>query len=267
MLESAELQRLPSVERPPNPVLDLSVGDLYRSQWAGIRSDHLQYYSATGLTQLGLGLAVGAAVANTALDEHFVRHEYVENIMFAPGDELREFMHEPKIFGDASYTLPLYALAAMSEPLTENLPMGPATAEWGQRSFRTLLVGGPPVLALQVLTGGSRPGETAHESAWRPLEDSNGVSGHGFVGAVPFLSLAEMSQNPLAKGVWYTTSTLPALSRVNDDDHYFSQAALGWYLAFLAARAVDRTQDGQQPSHLMIYPIGDGLGIGWQLTK
>ena len=122
------------------------------------------------------------------------------------------------------------------------------------------------MLALQVLTGGGRPSESPESSQWQPLHDNNGVSGHSFMGAIPFLSAAKMTDNIWVKGTLYAVSTLPGLSRVNDDDHYFSQAFLGWYLALLAESAVDRTDQRQENHHLFVYPQEGGFGVGVEYT-
>ncbi|MEZ6069860.1 MAG: hypothetical protein R3C10_06170 [Pirellulales bacterium] len=93
------------------------------------------------------------------------------------------------------------------------------------------------MLALQAVTGASRPGESTSESHWKPFDDNNGVSGHAFMGAIPFMSAAKMTDNIWFKGALYAASALPAMSRVSDDDHYFSQAFLGWWMAYMAASA------------------------------
>lgn len=84
------------------------------------------------------------------------------------------------------------------------------------------------------------------------------------MGAIPFLSIAKMSDNPWVKGSFYITSALPALSRINDDAHFASQAFLGWWLAVLASEAVDQTNDGVNTGWRIV-PLtpehGDGLAI------
>ena len=155
--------------------------------------------------------------------------------------------------------IPVFALTAVSEPILGDAMYGRTVADWGQRSLRSLLVGGPPMLALQVLTGGSRPGESDAQSKWKPLEDDNGVSGHSFMGAIPFLSAAKMANNAWLKAGFYAASTLPALS-INDDDHYPSQAFLGWWLAYLAASAVNRSQLSNPDSRILVLPQPGGVG-------
>ena len=62
------------------------------------------------------------------------------------------------------------------------------------------------------------------------------------------------------------SSALPAMSRVSDDDHYFSQAFLGWWMAYMAASAVDRSHHPDPHRHVMVYPQGDGVGVGVEYT-
>jgi hypothetical protein len=51
-----------------------------------------------------------------------------------------------------------------------------------------------------------------------------------------------MTENPWAKGGLYFLSVLPAWARLDEDCHYLSQAALGWWMAYLACRAVNQTE-------------------------
>ena len=50
-----------------------------------------------------------------------------------------------------------------------------------------------------------------------------------------------MSSNRLEKAAFYLLSTASALSRINKEDHYPSQAVLGWYMGYLACDAVMKT--------------------------
>ena len=248
------------------PDADLTYRELFREQWLGIRSDYAEFYSFRGLVELAAGFGVGAAMANTGFDENFLRDTYAENIVLAPSGEIYEQLHEPRFFGQGQYTIPIFAAAALAEPWIEDLPLGSVTAEWGQRSLRTILVGGPPLLLGQLLTGGSRPGESSAESDWQPFHDNNGVSGHSFMGAIPFLSAAKMTDNLWLKGGLYVASTLPGVSRVNDEAHYLSQAFLGWWLAYLAASAVDRTHNPDASYRIFVYPQADGMTVGFTYT-
>ena len=83
--------------------------------------------------------------------------------------------------------------------------------------------------------------------------------------SVPFLAAGKMSHNPWAKAAWYGVSVLPALSRVNDDRHYFSQVFLGWYIAWLATNAVDDSI--QRPRNFRVAPTWSPSGPGLMLEK
>jgi hypothetical protein len=103
---------------------------------------------------------------------------------------------------------------------------------WGQAGLVALLVGFVHVLAWQKILGASRPTEA--DSRWHFLQDNNAVSGHSFVGALPFLVAAAMVKNRALQALLYLLSFACFFSRINNDDHYLSQTVLGWWLAFLA---------------------------------
>ena len=158
---------------------------LLTRQLRGIAIDHQQFYQFDTMACLAGGIAAGALMANTGFDEQFVRDSYLDSIVLAPSDELYEVLHEPKFLGDGYYTIPVFAAFALAEPMIGTWPMGSEATAWGQRSLRSILVGGPPLLVLQWATGEHRPTETDESSEWRPFHDNNGVSGHSFMGAIP----------------------------------------------------------------------------------
>jgi hypothetical protein len=224
-----------------------------------VRSDYQHFYSSKRMHQLGIGLLLAGVAANSEFDESLT-----DVILDAMGTNLTEDLAELRCLGDGDYVIPILASAALVSPFIDELPGGQRIGEWGQRGARILLVGGPVSLFLQRLTGASRPGENDHDSDWRPFQDNNGLSGHGFVGAVPFLAAAEMTDNRLYKSAFYLGSTLPALSRIADRGHYASQAFLGWYVAFLASKAVNETQWSQRGIEVIPFAneSGSGLMIG-----
>jgi hypothetical protein len=71
-----------------------------------------------------------------------------------------------------------------------------------------------------------------------------------------------MSENPYVEEIWYGLSTLTGLSRINDNAHYFSQAALGWYLAYLSCEVVSKV-DSMSVGHtqLGMAPLPGGMEI------
>jgi hypothetical protein len=119
------------------------------------------------------------------------------------------------------------------------------------------------MLALMVGLGAERPDR--NDSHWQPFHDVHGVSGHTFIGAIPFLTAAEMTdkvylQIPLVLG-----SLAEGWSRLDRDKHYFSQAALGWWLALLATRSVNATQNDRRPVSIAPTWLEDGPGVVLQV--
>jgi hypothetical protein len=224
--------------------------------------DQTNFYSSETLVPLGIGLAVGGVLANSNSDTTIQDH-LRSSILRADSDEWFEVLHANKEWGNGIYTLPLMAGAWVGGELFPDSPHWQTFGEWGERSLRTFAVGAPPMYLAQYLTGGSRPGETDHKSHWRPFNDNNGVSGHSFMSSLLFINAAKMTDRPAQKFGWYALSTLGPLSRLNDDAHYPSQTALGWWFAYLAASAVDNTQRSDRKFQMFVYPSGDGFGIQW----
>ena len=194
-------------------------------------NDYKSFYSGKRLTRMGFGFAAGALLANTNVD-HKIQDWFQDDIRSNSTDDVSDVFKE---FGERKYLLPITVLTAGIKYLEIDSPIG----NWGTYSLRAYLTGTPALLATQWTTGGSRPGETDHKSHWRPFKDDNGVSGHSFVGAVPFLTIAKMSDdNKFLKYAALAASTATAWSRINDNAHYFSQAALGWYLAWESVSSV-----------------------------
>jgi membrane-associated phospholipid phosphatase len=165
-----------------------------------------------------------------------------------------------KPFGNGLITIPIYIGAALLGHMGDDTGFRGTLGEWGSDSFRALVVGAPPVLFFQYALGSSRP--TDGDSDWRFFEGHASVSGHAFVGAVPFLTAAHLAKSPYAKGALYFGSTLCGLSRINDDAHYFSQAALGWWIAYLAASSVARTDREREERRLSVTPVPLPGGAG-----
>lgn len=239
---------------------DLDVDRL--TLWSKIKLDHANYYSKESLTWLAGGFGVGAIIANTSLDGGIQNH-FQSSVLSASSDEWLHGLHAQKELGNGRYTLPAYAAAWVAGKLFERVPMAGIAGEWGERSIRATLVGTPPMLAMQYITGASRPGETSSNGMWKPFQDNNGVSGHSFMGAIPFLAAAKMTDKPLLKLAFYAGSTLAPLSRVNDNRHYPSQVFLGWWMAWIATNAVDATQHADRNWSVfpMSWPGATGVGV------
>ena len=217
-------------------------------------NDYKSFYAGERLIRMSLGFGLSALSANTNIDSE-IQNWYQEDIRNSSTDN---FSKTAKLFGEGKYLIPLSLLSASIKYFDSESPVG----NWGVYSVRAYLVGSPAMLLMQRVTGGSRPGETNHDSNWRPFNDANGVSGHAFMGAVPFLTLAKMNrENKFLKYIAYAASTAAAWSRVNDNAHYLSQAALGWYMAF---ESVDSVFDAdERDKKVVVHPMAfqDGYGI------
>lgn len=234
----------------------LSIGE-------AIWEDHKNFYSGQSLGRMAGGFAIGALIANSSMDDGIQRH-FQSSVRSANSDEWFESLHASKELGNGTYTLPVFGLAwALGRGFSDSESMS-RVGDWGERSIRGFVVGAPAVIVLQQLTGGSRPDETTHQSKWQPLADNNGVSGHAFMGALPFITAAKLSERPQQKAVFYLLSTVAPLSRVNDNAHYPSQVLLGWWMAYLAASAVDSTQSSSSQWSVSPYSSGDSHGLSFE---
>ena len=221
-----------------------------RCKWKDeFATDYKNFYSWNSLSKLALGIGYAGFYANTSFDQE-IQNCYNDYIKSNATDNISKVF---KPFGDGLITVPVYLMAILIGELEKDTPIGSTIGDWGQRCSRAILVGAPPVLLLQVVLGASRP-EEGKGSHWHPFKDNNGVSGHSFMGSVPFLTAAKMTDNPFLKYPLYVGSTLTGLSRINDNKHYFSQAVLGWWIAFLAMNSVDGNK-------VVFAPSTDGIGI------
>lgn len=227
-----------------------------------VRQDYEDLYlSPSHLIHLGAAFGAGAIMANTNIDRE-TQDWYQDHLRNQATNRVSDVA---KVFGQGQYLIPVSVAAAL---LGDRLsPEGTSPlGTWGERTTRAYLTGGSALLATQWLTGGSRPDEGS--SHWRPFHDDNGVSGHAFIGAVPFLTAGRMcEEDPLARSLLYAASALPALSRINDNVHYLSQAFLGWFLAWEATGAIAQRERGDR--HVSIAPVlmedayGLALCIRW----
>ena len=217
------------------------------------------YLDRENLTRLGIGVAGAAVFANTGIDR-YIRNKYQDDLRSHETDEATKIFN---ISGTALVlvTVPVYIGTYGAGLLLHNSTM----EEWAQKSLRATVVGGPALLFLATATGGDRP--TEGDSHWKPFQNIHGVSGHAYIGAVPFITAAKMSENPYQKAIFYGLSTFTGLSRINDDKHYFSQVALGWYLAYLSCAVVEKGNDRREGRvHVQLAPVPKGIAITVQKT-
>jgi len=217
--------------------------------------DFKTYFQKDNLYAFGAVFVGAAILANTGLDRTF-RHLWQED--FRSGDTDSFFDLPNRIGRIGYYFAPIYLGVLTLGYMREESYAGNVAYHWGYRGLRTIVLGGVQQLILAPLLGGGRPEEG--DSHWAPFRHSASVSGHAFIGAIPFILTAQMTDPPFFKGVLYVASTLPALARINFDKHYLSQVVLGWSLAFFSANAVYNADvDHYSNLQFSAYPRGDGV--------
>jgi membrane-associated phospholipid phosphatase len=225
--------------------------------------DQLNFYHPTMLAKLGILLGVSAAIANSSADREWM--EYYQDHIRSDGTD--KLSHWVKPFGDGVYTLPVVVGVTILANSFDKLPLSDETAEWGGRTIRGWTVGAAPFIAFSYILGSSRPDQSGHNSRWVPWKDKHGVSGHAFMSAVPFITAAQMTDNPWLKAAFYAGSTVTGWSRWNDHDHYLSQVVMGWGLAYLAASAVRETEEAGHIYSIVPIPAGHGYGFGIEFRR
>jgi hypothetical protein len=219
--------------------------------------DYRNFYLTDNLWHVGIAIGVAAPFANTHADIG-IRDWYQQRVRNGQSRGLDETARVFKWFGDWRYTVPIYLAFSLSGNFCPYSPAIGTVAEFGDRSLRALAVGAPTVGLLQVGLGADRP--LADDSRWHPFRSNKSVSGHAFVGAVPFLTAASMTDSYALKALLIAGSLGPAWSRIHDDDHYLSQALLGWAIAYLSVRSVNQTESWYRivPCE---FPRGVGIGV------
>jgi len=227
--------------------------------------DYCNYWTFRNIGCMALSIAVAAPIANTGADLS-IRNWY-QNHVREPWED--RYAYDVKYLGEYTYMLPAYFAVALGGKALQSLDsltcddgswvgeVGGVTNEWGQRCIRAMAVGTPMVGLLQVGLGSTRPG--LGSSYWNPFNASHGVSGHAYVGSIPFLTAASMTDNYFLKVPLFLGSFLTGWSRIHTDDHYFSQVALGWWMGYLAVRTVNETQEEE---HRIEFLPGSSEGPG-----
>ena len=164
------------------------------------------------------------------------------------------FSNFSKHFGSVRPMMIGYTTSIAIGCFLENSQNGTAIIDIANSTLRAVVIGFPTLIIGQIVTGADRPIDNTC-SYWQPFCNNHGISGHAFVGATPFMTLAHRVENKGLKALLYTFSTFTALSRINDQSHYFSQAFFGWSLALLSCKAVNKTN-----LEITIHPNGGSLG-------
>ena len=230
--------------------------------WDTVVDDYKEFYSLHRLERMGIAFAAGGIIANTHTDAMFQKW-YQTDLRSSTTDDIASVN---KNFGEYKYILPATLAAALVDTMLQNTEYNSTVGRWGKRTLRSFLVGAPLLWLTQNLTGASRPA-ARRGSDWHPFRDSHGVSGHAFVGAVPFMVMAGMADdNIVLKSFFYAASTAAGISRINDNAHYLSQVLLGWYLAWESTNTI-RDRDEREKSYA-VQPmmLKDGYGVNVSMT-
>ncbi|MDH4126272.1 MAG: phosphatase PAP2 family protein [Gammaproteobacteria bacterium] len=224
-----------------------------------IRADFRYHYSARPLTEVAIGFGVSALLANSNADAS-IQEFFQDDLQGETGDDLAEVFTDVGDLAQPMFSVPIYLAARWLGG--RNREVNSATARWGANSLRALLVGTPQLVTLAYVSGGQRPEEG--EPGWDPFDDTNGVSGHAFFGAIPIIAAANLTDRRWLRNTLYVSSTLPALARVYEDKHYFSQVFMGWWLAYVSSRTVEHTNSGSGSALQftpLLFPDGGGLQV------
>jgi len=227
-----------------------------------VTNDYKTFYSKDRLIRMGIVFGAGAIMANTNIDMS-VRNWYQDNVRSARTDSwssspVTDLEFDAKFFGEGKYMVPVALLAASVNSISTDTAIG----NWGANASRAYIVGLPAMWLMQGATGAARPGDRPEGSSWSiPFSHSNGLSGHSFVGAVPFLTIAYMNpDNNYIKYPAYLASAAAGWSRVNDDKHFPSQVVLGWYMAWEAVDTV--FENNSKKKGVVVTPMVDLDGFG-----
>lgn len=209
--------------------------------------DHKAFYSGRGVLLFLPGFALAAGLANSPLDQG-VADFYQRKLRSSWTNSLSKAF---KPFGDRKVALGFVGSLFLFK-VFEKVTGDHFFLRYTKRAFRLLLLGTPPLLFTQLALGGSRPSHDQAHSGWKPFQNSYAVSasGHSFFGAIPFLAGASLVDSLFWKSVLIAFSGLTAFTRINDHQHYLSQALLGWSFAYLSYRALMRSE-----SRFQILPL------------
>lgn len=239
-----------------------------------IVSDYRNLYNGTELLNFGVALGGAAILANTSLDEEF-QDWYQREIGIPKRWKYHRFVEFVKGFGERDFIVPLALTVAIGyryfqtvDPIFGRVPSPPG--EFFARVTRSYLAGTPLLLMGQYTLGATRPGKREDASHWRFFSGKmNGISGHAFLGSIPFLTAMHMTDNDWLKSMFFIGSFFTGWSRLHDNDHYLSQVLLGWYVGYLSVRAVSKTEGTKLPRGLRVFPVfdGDGVGLGFSFRR
>ncbi|MCP4571052.1 MAG: phosphatase PAP2 family protein [bacterium] len=187
------------------------------------------YASRRTFLRLGAAVAAAGVLAYSGADEAL--SGFYENSVRSKGTDRASGL--VKHAGERFWFVNWLLVAVVDAWLRTN-----AFTRWGRRNFEAMVVGLPTLWTLQRGLGANRPSSDEADPRWRPLAADNAASGHAFIAAVPWLTLARRNHAPAMQPLARLASAATGWSRLNDQKHYLSQVVLGWTIAWNAVEAV-----------------------------
>ena len=222
------------------------------------------YFSWVTARDMAIALGLDAVLANTPMDQHF-QNWFQKNVRTKSTDN---FSNSIKFLGQGQYMIPAAIGLTVAGTLVGDNWLGDTVGDFGSQTCRAYLIGAPSLLLAQYGLGASRPSDNlVHGSYWHPFANSHGASGDAFIGSVPFITAANMTDNNYLKALFFLGSFMVPFERVDLNQHYLSQAILGWSLGCMAATAVGKTEHDDRA--VMFGPVvtPDLTGIGIEIRR
>lgn len=186
-------------------------------------------YGRRAFLKLGIALAGAGLLAYSGADEA-IESFHADSVRGPLSDRLSALVNP---FGERFWFGSWAAVAVVDAWIRTS-----SFSRWGRANFEAMVVGLPVLWTLQRGLGANRPSSDDPSPRWRPLKADNAASGHAFIAAVPWLTLARRHHwLPVRSGA-RAASVLTGWSRLNDRKHYPSQILLGWTIAWNAVTAV-----------------------------
>ena len=224
--------------------------------------DFENFYCTENVLYVGLAVGIAAPIANTQLDQDFTNWYQRQAGKSTPATNVAKGF---QVFGELEYTLPAYLALSTTGHLFPDDVTCSTLGAFGDRSLRAMIVGAPTVAVLEMSLGANGP--NAQDSHWHPLRTPyDSVATPAFIGAIPFLTAASMTDCVPLQALLVVGSAAPSWAQIQRNDHYLSQALLGWSIGMLSVRAVNLTE-AQATSHVQFVPVElpKGMGVGVQI--
>lgn len=205
----------------------------------GTGSHWKRNYGRRAFLKLGAGVVGAGLLAYSGVDEA-VESWHTHQVRSTASDRVS---HVLKVFGERFWFVNWLLVGAVDAWLRSN-----AATRWGRKNFEAMVVGLPTLWTVQRGLGANRPSSHDGSPRWRPLHADNSASGHTFIAAVPWLTLARRWRGGPVPHLATAASVATGWSRMNDRKHYLSQVLLGWVIAHNAVEAVaDQETDPVDP--------------------